>query len=167
MPPLDPSVERILAADDYHSALLRHPDATAPVELFIAWYRNQMTGGVHSPEVCLPGGGWEIAQLESVDMTAEFGGGAPFTLNRAIIQQGLERALVYYWYEQQGRRTASAFTAKRLLMTGKLTNGRQDSAIVRLITPIGAEETIAGAETRLRATLAEVLKPLPRFVPGL
>lgn len=76
MPPLDPQVERILAADDYHSALLQAPGAEAPVELFMAWYRDQMTGGVHSPEVCLPGGGWEIASHESMDVGAEFGGGA-------------------------------------------------------------------------------------------
>jgi exosortase D (VPLPA-CTERM-specific) len=167
MPPLDPNVERILAADDYYSALLSRPGAGAPVELFMAWYRDQMTGGVHSPEVCLPGGGWEIAQLETLDVSAEFGEGRNFTLNRAVIQQGMERALVYFWYEQQGQRTASEFAAKLQLMTGKLTNGRQDSAIVRLITPIGADERLDIAEARLRETLEEVLKPLPRFVPPL
>jgi exosortase D (VPLPA-CTERM-specific) len=166
-PPLDPNVERILAADDYYSALLSRPGAGAPVELFMAWYRDQMTGGVHSPEVCLPGGGWEIAQLEALDVSPEFGDGRNFTLNRAVIQQGLERALVYFWYEQQGQRTASEFTAKLQLMTGKLTNGRQDSALVRLTTPIGADERLDIAEARLRETLEEVLKPLPRFVPPL
>jgi exosortase D (VPLPA-CTERM-specific) len=167
MPPLDPNVERILAADDYYSAMLRRPGADASVELFMAWYRDQMSGGVHSPEVCLPGGGWEIAQLEALDMSTEFGSGVNFTLNRVVIQQGLERALVYFWYEQQGQRTASEFAAKLQLMTGKLTNGRQDSAIVRLITPIGAGEGLDAAEARLQETLKEVLRPLPRFVPGL
>ena len=168
MPPLDPQVEQILAADDYHAALLRAPGQGAPVELFIAWYRDQMRGGVHSPEVCLPGGGWEIARLEAIDVSAEFGGGESFTLNRAIIQQGMDRAMVYFWYDQQGRRTASSFMAKFHLMTGKLTNRREDSAIVRLITPIHPDTGgDAGAEERLRAALGEVLVPLPRFVPGV
>ena len=167
MPPLDPNVERILAADDYYSAMLSRPGGGASVELFMAWYRDQMTGGVHSPEVCLPGGGWEIAQLETVDMSAEFGGGSNFTLNRAVIQQGLERALVYFWYEQQGQRTASEFTAKLQLMTGRLTNGREDSAIVRLITPIRTGESLDVAEARLQEALVEVLRPLHRFVPGI
>ena len=167
MPPLDPHVESVLAADDYYSASLTRPGAGAPVELFMAWYRDQMTGGVHSPEVCLPGGGWEIAQLETLDVSAEFGGGGDFTLNRAVIQQGMERALVYFWYEQQGQRTASGFAAKLQLMTGKLTNGRQDSAIVRLITPIGTGESLAEAESRLHAALEGVLVPLQRFVPGV
>ncbi|WP_209425312.1 VPLPA-CTERM-specific exosortase XrtD [Pararhodobacter sp. SW119] len=167
LPPLDPQVAQILAADDYHSAILRNPRADAPVELFMAWYSDQMRGGVHSPEVCLPGGGWEIARLERIDVSEEFGNGATFTLNRAVIQRGMERSLVYYWYEQQGQRTASEFTAKMQLMSGKLRNGRQDSAIVRLITPIGVEEPQQVAEQRLRDALGEVLEPLPRFVPGL
>ena len=167
LPPLDPQVAQILAADDYHSAILRNPGADAPVELFMAWYRDQMTGGVHSPEVCLPGGGWEIARLERIDVSAEFGQGAPFTLNRAVIQRGMDRSLVYYWYEQQGHRMASELSAKVQLMTGRLTTGRQDSAIVRLITPIGVDESMDSAEARLKAAMTEVLKPLPRFVPGL
>ena len=40
-----------------------------PVGFFTAWYEDQSQGGVHSPEICLPGGGWEIAWLERTDMT--------------------------------------------------------------------------------------------------
>jgi EpsI family protein len=59
------------------------------VDLFIAWYADQYTGGVHSPEVCLPGGGWEIADLQHI--AAPAAAGASFTLNRAIIQKGTSR----------------------------------------------------------------------------
>ena len=91
---LEADVERILAADDYHGTMLTNPQAAAPIDLFMVWYGDQMQGGVHSPEVCLPGGGWEIAQLEQIDKTEAFGNGQRFTLNRAVIQQGLERQLV-------------------------------------------------------------------------
>ncbi len=162
---LDADVERILGADDYHATVLVNPAAAAPVDFFMVWYRDQMQGGVHSPEVCLPGGGWEIAQLEQIDKTAEVGSDQRFTLNRAVIQQGLDRQLVYYWFEQQGRRTASGLEAKAQLMLGKLTNGRNDSGMVRLITPILQNETEEDAENRLRSVLPYVLEPLPRFFP--
>ncbi|MGY6410464.1 MAG: VPLPA-CTERM-specific exosortase XrtD [Alkalilacustris sp.] len=162
---LDADVARILAADDYHATLLTNPAAAAPIDFFMVWYEDQMRGGVHSPEVCLPGAGWEIAQLEQVDMTESFGGGQRFTLNRAIIQMGVDRQLVYYWFEQQGQRTASGFEAKLQLMLGKLSNGRNDSGMVRLITPIRADESMEDAEERLQSVLPYVLAPLPRFFP--
>lgn len=163
---LDRDVARILAADDYLSVALTRPDETAPVDLLIVWYADQMSGGVHSPEVCLPGGGWEIAELQPVDLSDRFGDGSRFGANRAIIQQGVDRMLAYYWFEQQGKRTASEFRAKLHLMSGKLTNGREDSALVRLITPIRAGEDIAEAEARLLEVLGEALEPLPRFIPA-
>lgn len=160
---LEPEVERILAADDYLQVMLTRPDSGAKVDLFMAWYQDQMKGGTHDPQVCLPGGGWEIADLRQIDATHPTEG--PFTLNRAIIQKGTVRMLVYYWFEQQGDRTASGFTAKLQLMIGKITNGRKDSAIVRLITPLAEGEAIDVAEGRLRDAMGEVLKPLARFVP--
>ena len=163
---LDRDVERILAADDYHSVAFTRPDAAAPVDLLMVWYADQMSGGVHSPEVCLPGGGWEIADLQPVDLSGRARDGESFVANRAIIQKGVDRMLAYYWFEQQGQRTASEFRAKLQLMMGKLTNGRNDSALIRLITPIRADESTAQAEARLLEVLDEVQAPLPRFIPA-
>ena len=50
-------------------------------------------------------------------------------------------------------------------MLGKLTNGRNDSGMVRLITPIREGESMADAEARLQSVLPDVLVPLPRFFP--
>lgn len=164
---LDPLVAQVLAADDYYSADITHPGQDAAVGLFMAWYADQNDGGVHSPEVCLPGGGWEIAELQQVN--APVAPDMAFTLNRAIIQKGTTRMLVYYWFEQQGQRTASGFAAKLQLLIGKITNGRNDSAIVRLITPIEGKdaEGLGAAETRLNEATQDILAHLPRFLPGV
>lgn len=164
---LDPATENVLAADDYLSVYLTQKGQAAPVDLFMAWYKNQDSGGVHSPEVCLPGGGWEIAKLEQIESPVKNSAGESFTLNRAIIQKGVNRMLVYYWYEQLGTRTSSMYEAKLQLMLGKFLYGRNDSAIIRLVTAIGPDDGEAGAEMRLKDGLAAVLKPLPRFIPGI
>ncbi len=163
---LEPEIARILAADDYHSVTLTAAGVAAPTDLFIAWYKDQMTGGTHSPTVCLPGAGWEIASLESIESPAGMGGAAPFTLNRAVIQKGLDRMMVYYWYDQQGVRTSSSYYAKLLITIAKVRTGRSDGALVRLITPIMAGESDAAAEARLQDAMQGVLAPLERFVPG-
>lgn len=161
---LSTPVERTLGADDYHQVNLTR--AGAPdVGLFMAWYADQSQGGVHSPEICLPGAGWEIAWLERTDMTAQLGRERPFNINRAIIQKGEVRMMVYYWFEQKGRSIAWDFSAKFWLMWDGVATGRTDGALVRLTTLIGAGESDASAEARLFDVLQEVLEPLPRFIP--
>ena len=162
---LDTRVERRLGADDYHQVDLVAPGSAVPVGLFMAWYADQSRGGVHSPEVCLPASGWEIAWLERTDVSSEIGYPGAFNLNRAIIQKGETRMMVYYWFEQKGRKVAWDMAAKfRLLVDGVLT-GQTDGAIVRLTTIIAADESDADAEARLQDVLIEVMKPLPRFIP--
>ncbi|MEO8245211.1 MAG: VPLPA-CTERM-specific exosortase XrtD, partial [bacterium] len=162
---LDPATAKVLAADDYLAVTLTNAGAAQSVDLFMAWYRDQMTGGTHSPTICLPSSGWEISDLQQIDAPPD-APGAPFTLNRAFIQKGLDRMVVYYWYDQQGVRTASSYYAKLLMTFSKVKDGRSDGAIVRLITPIAHGESDAVAEGRLKEALRAVTGPLPRFMPG-
>jgi len=162
---LDEGVARTLGADDYHSAYFARPADPVPVEFFSAWYADQSKGGVHSPEICLPGGGWEIAWLERSDLTAALNWPTPFEVNRAIIQKGQTRMMVYYWFEQKGRKIAWDFEAKFWLMVDGIATGRTDGALVRLTTAIVPGETDAQADARLMEMLRAVTGPLPRFVP--
>lgn len=164
---LEDSVSQTLGADDYHSVWFSKPGAAAPVEFFSAWYADQ-TGGnsIHSPEVCLPGGGWEIAWLERSDLTAKLGWDTPFMVNRAIIQKGSSRMMVYYWLDQRGRKVAWDIAAKYWLLVDSVREGRTDGALVRLTTPIQPDETDADADGRLMEMLRETSGVLNRFVPG-
>lgn len=163
---LEPNVERVLAADDYLNAVYQSPDAQQAVAFFVAWYDKQTEGqGIHSPEVCLPTGGWEVFSLQEtpLDLTAEGYGG--FAANRAVIQKGLSKQLVIYWFEGRGQRFSNDFRAKLSVLKDSLLIGRTDGALVRYVTPIGPDETEAEAEARLMAFMRLSLKPLPRFVP--
>lgn len=163
---LTPAIEQTLGADDYYGVLLTNPDHPGPaVDLFTAWYSDQSKGGVHSPEICLPGAGWEIASLVRKDIAPEIGWPTPFNINRAVIQKGMTTQLVYYWFEQRGRKVAWDFAAKAWLMVDGITTGQTDGALVRLTTQIDPGETEAQAEERLRSVLRAALPVLPRFIP--
>ncbi|MEL6169578.1 MAG: VPLPA-CTERM-specific exosortase XrtD [Pseudomonadota bacterium] len=162
---LEPAILRTLGADDYLSVAFTSASQADGVALFIAWYDDQTKGGIHSPEVCLPGAGWEMAEIERVDLSHIAGTVSPFQVNRAVIQKGVDRLLVYYWFEQHGRRIAWDFAAKFNLIWDGLLYNRTDGALVRLITPIGEGETPATAELRLNDMLANMIDPLERFVP--
>jgi exosortase D (VPLPA-CTERM-specific) len=162
---LERDIEEALGADDYFSALYLHAETGVQNDLFIAWYRDQTAGGIHSPEVCLPSGGYEMAEIMAVDISDDLGVSEPFPVNRAVIQRGESRLLVYYWFEQYGGRVASDYRAKAALLRDSLIYGRSDGALVRAITPLRRGEERAAAEARLIDMLKPALVELPRFVP--
>jgi len=85
-----------LALDDYVLATYRDADST-PVNSF-AYYRAQdSTRAIHSPHDCIPGGGWQIQKLERRQFPAA-GAEGSFPINRAVIQMGPNRQIVYYWF---------------------------------------------------------------------
>lgn len=163
---LEPDIERVLAADDYLNAIFQRPDVGQPVSFFVAWYDKQTEGqGIHSPEVCLPTGGWEVFSLQEVSLDFSAEGYGTFAANRAVIQKGLSKQLVIYWFEGRGKRQSNDFKAKMVVLKDSLFSGRTDGALVRYVTPIGPGETEADAEARLMEVIHLSLKPLPRFVP--
>lgn len=161
---LDPDVTRILSATDYLAADFDRAGALAPVGLFVAWYARQADGtGIHSPEICLPAAGWEIASLDRTNLTA---GGETFPVNRAIIQKGLDKQMVFYWFEQRGRRLTSDWQAKFSAVRDGLLTGRSDGMMVRFTTPLHPGETEADAEARLQAMARAALPALTPLIPG-
>jgi exosortase D (VPLPA-CTERM-specific) len=165
MESLDVATEQVLGATDYVNATYGRGDA-GYVNVFVAWYEKQTEGsGIHSPEVCLPVGGWEVFSIDPTPVTIPGTVYGTFTVNRAVIQKGLSKQLVYYWFEQRGKRMTNDYLAKISVVWDSLTIGRSDGAMVRFVTPINAGETEADADARLQGFMAEVLQDLPRFVP--
>jgi exosortase D (VPLPA-CTERM-specific) len=158
---LDPETLKVLAADDVLSTSYMMEGQR--VDLLMTFYRTQMggKGGVHSPEVCLPAGGWEVSQWARKPIEA-----AGLTVNRAIIQKGAERQLVYYWFEQRGTRTASEYQAKFQSLWDAAAIGRSDGGLVRVITPIGQAEDPAAADARLEAIVQQIAPLLPLYFPA-
>jgi len=162
---LDPQIAGVLAADDYVSATYNQ-EGTPPISLFVAYYDDQTQGaGIHSPEVCLPVGGWEVFSLEPVEVTIPDTVYGTFELNRSVIQKGVNMQLVYYWFEQRGRRMTSDFLTKAAVVYDSWTRGRRDGALIRFVTPIGADESEAAADARIQEFMKGALKVMPNFVP--
>jgi exosortase D (VPLPA-CTERM-specific) len=164
---LDPLVEGTLGADDYISMDFFREGIGAPsVDFFAAYYHKETDSGyLHSPTVCLPSAGWEVYRIEPVTLPlpgTEFG---QIRLNRTVIQKGLSRQLVYFWFEGRGRSLSNDIEAKFYTVADSLVRGRRDVGIVRLITPISDIETEQAADDRLRDFLSTHIDQLPRFFP--
>ncbi|MEM7731347.1 MAG: VPLPA-CTERM-specific exosortase XrtD [Pseudomonadota bacterium] len=163
---LEPATAEVLGATDYINSSYHHDHTGREVQFFSAWYASQTAGqGIHSPEVCLPGAGWEIFALVPLKVRVPGSVYGTFTLNRAIIENGLDRQLVYFWFEQRGRRVTHDFAAKLTVLRDGLMTGRTDGALVRFLTPIAADEDVRVADARLQSFMAETLTHLPLYVP--
>ena len=163
--PLPEDISRVLAADDYLSVNIASQQYAQPVDLFVAWYRDQGKAEIHSPEICIPAGGWEMSEIQSTNLTIDLGDkNISFPVNQAVIQKGLSRQLVYYWFDQSGRRLASDYAAKAYLILDALNSGRTDGALVRFITPISPDETVESAGERLTDAIRNTMPTLPQFI---
>ena len=163
---LDENVERTLAATDYINITFQSATAAAPVNMFIAYYDRQTEGdGIHSPEACLPAGGWEIFSLDAYRIDMSHTPYGSFEVNRAVVQKGLSQQLVYYWFEQRGKRMTNDIRAKVSVLWDSYALGRTDGGLVRYVTEIRSGETEADADARLQAFIGESIGRLPRYIP--
>jgi EpsI family protein len=160
---LDVATEQFLKVDDYILANYSQSDGK-PVNFYVAYYASQRKSeSPHSPIVCLPGGGWLITHLERKNLDSA---GIDHPYNRVIIQNGVNRELVYYWFDERGRTIADEYWAKWYLLADSIVMNRTDGALVRLITRINADESEESADRRLLSFMAAALPKLADFVPS-
>lgn len=131
------------------------------VNLYMAYFENQYREVVpHSPQICIPGAGWEISQFSRRVVE-----GIP--VNRAIIQKGVNTQLVYYWFVERGTFVANEYIKKWVLFKDALIENRSDGTIVRVVTPVYPDEDIAAAERRAKHFVSKVKSEVTEALPSI
>ena len=154
-----------LRFDDYVLADYRFGDGQ-PVNLYAAYYRSQRKGqSAHSPQSCLPGGGWEISSFNSMDLPATSGMVRSLHVNRALIQKDGQKQIVFYWFKQRDRILSNEYLVKVYLLWDALSRGRTDGALVRIASLVGPGETEDIVNQRLLRFVSTVEPELNRYVP--
>jgi len=151
-----------LMLDDYYLAnFTRGTDPT--INFYIAWYGSQRAGrSAHSPRSCLPGGGWQIKSLTQRTLP---GARDALRVNRVLIQFGMQRELVYYWFQQRGRVITNEYVAKWYLFWDALTRNRTDGALVRLVVALRPGDTADAADRQLTEFAAAAAPTLAPYIP--
>ncbi len=109
--------------------------ARLPVWLYVGFYQSQRTGATyHSPKNCLPGAGWQFMASDFVPLTMP--DQSTITVNKVLIQKGLEKQVILYWYHDRGRVIASEYWAKGFLVWDAMTKNRSDGSLVRISVPV-------------------------------
>ncbi len=162
---LEPQVEHFLGLTDYLLSDYARADNRG-VNLYVAYYASQRQGvSPHSPQVCIPGDGWQIADFQRTTYVDQ-DSGATVPLNRVVIERAGERQIVYYWFEQRGRRMANEYASKWQLLTDTVYLNRTDGALIRLTTSLYSGETEQDGDRRLQGFTRELLPRMTRFLPS-
>jgi len=137
------------------------------VNLYVAYYGSQSKGAsIHSPRTCLPGGGWEMKTLTQRVVDGVRTGSQPLQVNRAEIQLGESKQLVYYWFQMHGRGISNEYLLKWFVFWDALNRNRTDVALVRVMTLLGPGDSFADADSRL-INFVKTLNPhISDYVPN-
>jgi len=163
---LDRDVIATLAVDDH--LIANYARSSEPwVNFYTAYYDSQSGGqSAHSPRTCMPAGGWKIVQIAEAPVALSVPGlPASMHVNRAVIQKGEQRQLVYYWFNQRGRLLTNELTVKWFILYDGITRHRSDGALIRLVTPVAAGEDLALADRRLTGFMNTIAPRLRSHVP--
>lgn len=157
---------QMLKLDDYLLADFSSPDGRPPINLYVSYYATQADGNsAHSPRACIPGDGWEITDFGQRRLPGVAVGGEPLTVNRAVIQRGDSRQLVYYWFQQRGRVTTNEYVVKLYIFWDAITRHRTDGAMVRLVARLRPGEPVESGDALLERFAALAVPPLANHVP--
>ena len=160
---VDKATLEVLGADDYIITNMTSPDEEH-FNLYIAYLTMQRHGhSWHSPKQCIPGGGWQITRHDVVPTTTA--DGKQYYYNRLIIENRGAQQLLYYWYDQRGRKIANEFVMKTLLILDAVSIRRTDGAMIRIMTPIERGEAVESADARLLGYMRELEPKLPAYIP--
>jgi EpsI family protein len=157
----------VLGVDDYLTRIYFTEGRREGAGLYIGYYQSQRQGDtMHSPLNCLPGAGWEPVSRSTLHVNVstplkEIG------INRYLIQKGLDRQLVLYWYQSHGRVVASEYWGKFYLIKDAVQLNRTDGSMVRVIVPVSSE---AGGEQHAEEVAVRfvqtIFPQLAEFLPS-
>ena len=162
--PLEQDVREVLGVDEYVNRTYVSA-AGQPVSLYIGYYASQRQGDtIHSPQNCLPGAGWQPVEGGAAPLDV---GDRRLTVNRFVIQKGLDRQVVLYWYQGRGRVIANEYANKLWLMLDAARLHRSDGALVRVVVPVmrSANGSVAVADATAADFTRAIFPRLSSYLP--
>lgn len=165
--PLGDEVEKVLGVDDYVNRVYRRSMLPGDlVSLYIGYYESQRSGDtIHSPMNCLPGAGWLPVSTSYTQIHVP-NRAAPVTVKRVVIQKGLDRQVVLYWYHSHGRVIGNEYVSKITMVYDAVRLNRSDAALVRVVSPVGrGADGERVADERAAAFVYALFNSIDEYLP--
>jgi len=154
-----------LGTDDYIDYVYATPNGHF-FNLYASYFGAVgVTGGYHSPKNCLPGGGWKFTDIRPLELETHRSPPRHFSVNLATIQNGAEKQLMIYWFQNRGRIIASEYWEKIYLVLDSIFKRRRDGSFIRIITAY-PENNSPQNDSELKEFVGLTLTTLENFLPG-
>ncbi len=162
--PMSKKERSILNADDVASILYTKKSGDSGIFFFSAYYQHQTPEkNIHSPKNCLPSSGWLMEDNAVISVPLK-DGGTPEQINRVVIEKGLSKQVVLYWYQERGRIFSNEYWGRFYLIKDALTLHRTDGALVRVSMPMeGSVDQTVQKELSFIRSLTPLLSG---YIPG-
>ncbi len=161
--PIDADIADTLRADGLLSRTY-FDTAGDSAQLLVAWFQSQRAGTSqpHSPKVCLPAAGWTPESTGDLTLVTSAG---TITVNRYVVANRGERAVVLYWYQARRRVVAGEWASKLWLMADSIRDRRTDTSLVRIV--VESQKANDARATQTAADFARAAYPvLVHHLPG-
>ncbi|HEY8104631.1 MAG TPA: EpsI family protein [Gemmatimonadales bacterium] len=160
---ITPEEQRVAGMSSYSLRTFTRDSATA-FTVYVGYYERQVQGKtIHSPKNCLPGAGWEAVSSGEQVLATSLG---PVLVNRYLLVNKQQRALVYYWYQGRGRVESNEYRVKLQLLRDSALRGRSDEALVRVVVPLRSADADAAAGELGARVSADLIPRVAEVLPS-
>ena len=136
------------------------------VQLYVGYYQSQREGSlIHSPKNCMPGSGWNITGSSIEEVAVSGSKTEKIKVIKLILEKGIQKQVVLYWYQSRGRFISSEYWQKIYLVWDAIFKNRTDGSFVRLITFPDAQGEVF-ATNRLKLFASRLIPVLNDYIPG-
>ena len=159
--------QKVAGMSDYVLRYYQRPGgaSTDYFSVYVGYYDYQVQGKtIHSPKNCLPGAGWE--QLKASVQPVQVAG-QTYPVNRYLLSNKGQQALVYYWYQGRGRVEANEYKVKYNLLHDAALYGRTEEALVRIVVPLDARAVAVNAKPVYDEADSLAIRVAQRLVPAV
>ncbi len=85
--------------------------------------------------------------------------------NAVLLQNGKDRALVFYWYQGRGRVEANEYRVKWELLRDSAISGRSEEALVRIVVRLRPDVDESQAAQLATRVAGELIPAVYRVLP--
>jgi EpsI family protein len=133
--PIEKEIIKALELDDY--ANQGYSNGQDSVFLYIGYYFNKgKIGAAHDPLVCFPGQGWVASNVRKGGLSLNPHIEDTISYSSMIVQRGLQKELIIYWFQAFDKTTPDTFSQKATLLWKAIFDKREDNAFVRITITI-------------------------------
>lgn len=137
---INDKVLAVLGVEDY--LMRRYSGGEGPdIWLYVGYYESQREGDIiHSPKHCFQGSGWNAISNSQERIYLTKGPVKSVKINRYLVQNGVKKDLVAYFYYSGGRVVANDYLYRLGLIWDTMLKKRSDGALVKISCTVTSGE---------------------------